>query len=181
MFASPRGLVLCTLAMVLVAMPVLAEQVSAPGTSDGALSKALATNLYCSVYSLMGGNLGIILGLILVFLGLWAMIQGAKPIAVIPLIIVGALMTALPSLIESSLEGLATLFKEAGITKEVNYRSKFKQLGCGSSNHTSTNLTDAEMEARYRNNMGEPYPSRGSYENINSFGGNQIDFSSGSI
>lgn len=88
----------------------------AKGTSDGKLGENLALGLFCDTKGVLEGDVGLLLGLILVFIALWSMIQGAKLVAVFPLLIIGSLMTALPSLIMTGFESLGVLLAETKIS-----------------------------------------------------------------
>jgi len=120
----------------------------------------LAQNLYCNTADLLEGNIGLLLGLILVFMGIWALIQGAKMIAVVPMIIVGSLVTALPSVIESSFKGLGTLLKDAEISTV-----EYKPPTCPAPPPTpaTTTPTVEQYTKLYEVQKGVYYPGRGVY------------------
>lgn len=102
-------------------MVVMAQVgVATDEANNGEVSKYLANKLFCDTVDLLEGDIGLLIGLILVFLGLWSMIQGAKIAAALPLLITGAFITAIPSLILSTLGGLGTLLAESGMTDENN-------------------------------------------------------------
>lgn len=84
-------------------------------TADGQMGVQLTQTLYCDTKSLIGGNIGLLVGLGIALLGLYKLTQGGGFGAVI-LIAVGATVTAVPSLIESSLSGLGGILQGAGIS-----------------------------------------------------------------
>jgi len=122
--------------------------------TSGEVSTQLANQLFCDTRALLEGNIGILIGLILVFVALWSMINGAKFLAAAPLLVMGALITALPSLIMATLEGLGALLQQSGITQ-----SQFKPPSCPPLTTTQQNIDDAMP-----NSSGVYYPSRGVYD-----------------
>jgi len=90
---------------------------AAEGASDGATSKALSQALLCQTAKLLQGNVGILIGLILIFTGLWSLIKGASFMAAAPVLVIGAIITALPTLLLSMASGLGNLLVESGISK----------------------------------------------------------------
>jgi len=100
------GVLLCT-------APLWAE------ATDGALSQKLAQGLYCDGRNLLTGNLGLILGLILVFSGLWSIVMGGGWISAIITIILGAAIPSIPGLVEGFLEGLGALLAEVNLTNKA--------------------------------------------------------------
>lgn len=114
---------------------------SASNGSSGAAGTLLAQGLYCDTKGLLEGNIGLLLGLILVFIGIWALVQGAKMIAVLPVILIGSLVTALPSVIESSFEGLGSLLSETNISTKT-----FSPPDCTPSGMTGTDNHPGKVE-----------------------------------
>lgn len=84
------------------------------GTSDGATAKMLAERLYCDARGLLTGNIGLILGLVMVFFGLWSLVTGGGWIGAIVSIIIGAMIPSIPGLVEGFMEGLGKLLQESG-------------------------------------------------------------------
>lgn len=122
--------------------------------SDGTVSTQLAINLYCGTAALFEGDLGLLIGLILVFTGLWSLVQGGKIVAALPVLIFGALITALPSLIISSLQGLGQLLSDTGISSGT-----FEIKSCTTA---SNMITESQYKAICRNAAdGSPMPSTG--------------------
>ncbi len=144
------------LALVVGAMVFMAQVGLAQATSNGEVSKYLANDLFCDTVDLLEGDIGLLIGLILVFLGLWSMIQGAKILSALPLLITGAFITAIPSLILSTLGGLGELLNETGMSK-----STFSPPECPA-------LTPAQdgIDKAMKNSSGAFYPSRGSYPKL---------------
>ena len=87
------------------------------GQTSGNVSTELAKNLLCNTAALLQGDIGLLIGLILVFMGLWSLIQGNKIISALPLLIIGALITALPTLVMSAAMGLGDLLSATEISK----------------------------------------------------------------
>ncbi len=100
-----------------VMMGMAGVGLAAEGTSDGATSKALAQALLCQTAKLLEGNVGILIGLILIFTGLWSLIKGASFMAAAPVLVIGAVITALPTLLLSMASGLGNLLVDSGISK----------------------------------------------------------------
>lgn len=93
-----------------------------PAVSQGQVAKDLSIKLYCQTKGLLQGPFGVILGLIMVAVGIWGLIQGGGVGTAIITIISGALITALPGFVESFLEGLASLVQESGISNSATAR-----------------------------------------------------------
>lgn len=87
-----------------------------PATTDGKLGEVLSAQLYCGVKTLVEGNIGLAIGLLIMFAALWSLARGGKMAPALISIMFGALITALPSLVESSMGGLAQLMSETGMT-----------------------------------------------------------------
>ncbi len=146
------------ISIVLVIFGLFANRVFAE-TSTGATGKALAEGMYCDTKWLLEGNIGLIIGLILVFMGIWSLVQGAKIIAALPVIVIGSLVTALPSIIESSFEGLGALLSETGISTQT-----FNPPNCVESGMTGTENQPGKTKDDLSNSQsGVFYPGRGSY------------------
>ncbi len=95
-----------------------ADSTNPTGTSDGATANALSCNLYQQTKSLMEGQIGVLVGLILVFIGLWNLISGKGWFSAILAIVVGAAIPSVPGLVESFVEGYRTLMIESQMTPE---------------------------------------------------------------
>ena len=89
--------------------------------SPGQVATNLSKQLYCETKGLLQGPFGTILGLIMVAVGIWSLIQGGGVGTAIITIISGALITALPGLVESFLGGLGSLMRESGISSRTDY------------------------------------------------------------
>lgn len=94
---------------------------STAGTTNGELGAKLATGLYCDGKHLIQGSLGMAIGLLMVFGGLWSMVRGGKIISGIIMIAFGAILTALPSMIEATLQGLGNLLSQSGMTQGTTF------------------------------------------------------------
>ena len=88
------------------------------GTSDGEIADALSCNLYNQGKALIEGQIGVLIGLILVFIGLWNLISGKGWFSAILAIVVGAAIPSIPGLVESFVEGYRTLMIESQMTPE---------------------------------------------------------------
>ncbi|MBI1308340.1 MAG: hypothetical protein GC129_00580 [Proteobacteria bacterium] len=109
------------LACALVLMVVFAGDVFAgnpSGTGDGTDSIKLTEGLYCSTKALIQGPTGLLVGLAFAALGVWLLIQGRGMGAALTMIVAGSLVTAVPSLIESTMSGLGTLMVQAHISSD---------------------------------------------------------------
>jgi hypothetical protein len=103
----------------LAALPVL---VSAQDTVDGdyteAASVGLSKQLLCEVAAVGSGNLALFAGLLVALYGLWTMVRSGSLKSGFILIISGALLTTLPSLIISSLGGVAHWLQASGMSNQ---------------------------------------------------------------
>jgi hypothetical protein len=99
-----------------------AQAPTPPAVSQGEIAKKLSIKLYCETKGLLQGPFGTILGLIMVAVGIWGLIQGGGAGTAILTIISGALITALPGLVESFLGGLGSLVRESGISNSATLR-----------------------------------------------------------
>jgi hypothetical protein len=84
--------------------------------SSGDVSIALSKQLYCSTKTFFEGNIGLLIGLLMLVAGFWALINGGKIVGAMVMIVVGSLVTALPSLIEASFGGLSALLNQTQIS-----------------------------------------------------------------
>lgn len=96
--------------------------VGGAAVSQGETAKKLSIKLYCQTKGLLQGPFGVILGLIMVAVGIWGLIQGGGVGTAIITIISGALITALPGFVESFLGGLGSLVRESGISNSAAVR-----------------------------------------------------------
>lgn len=119
---------LALVVMVVVAPDVLAQSNNS-GVSDGSTALSMATYLYCGTKNILQGYIGFLIGFALVALGLWALIQGKGIASGLILIVFGTLVTAIPSVIETTMGGLATLLTQAGIS---NSGAGLSKVSCGS-------------------------------------------------
>lgn len=110
------------------------------GASDGQTSIMLSKRLYCDTKSLIEGNLGILLGLLLVIMGIWSLIRDGSWTDGLIMIIFGALVTALPGLLESTYGGLGDMLKQSGITQ-----NDYKPIECGGG--TAPNFRQTEIDS----------------------------------
>lgn len=114
------SLCLLMIGMFLVGHEVWAQgATAAPGTSSGQTSQLLANQLYCDARGLITGNLGLILGLLLVFSGLWNLVTGGGWFGAILSIIIGAAVPSIPGMVEGFLIGLGDLLMEAQLTTRL--------------------------------------------------------------
>jgi uncharacterized membrane protein len=102
------GVALWTLVVVL---PVLAED-----AADSNAAQLLTQNLYCDGRALLEGPLGLLVGLIFVCMGVWQWIEGGKMKTIAIYIVMGGIITAIPTLINAFLEGYSSMLREAGVS-----------------------------------------------------------------
>lgn len=100
----------------LVATGYAQDSVNPLGTSDGEIADALSCNLYQQGKALVEGQIGVLIGLILVFIGLWNLISGKGWFSAILAIVVGAAIPSIPGLVESFVEGYRTLMIDSQMT-----------------------------------------------------------------
>lgn len=77
--------------------------------SSGTVGCELSKNLFESTQNLIQGNVGLIVGLIMLLAGFWALINGAAIVPSMATIIMGGLITALPTLINSGFTSLGEM------------------------------------------------------------------------
>jgi hypothetical protein len=147
--------VVVRLALVVGVMVGMAQAGLAADATSGEVSKQLAINLYCGVTDLLEGDIGLLIGLIFVFVGLWSLIQGGKIVAALPMLILGSLITALPTLTLSALSGLGQLLSDTKISTNA-----FEVETCVSEESV---LTQQKIDKAMKDNRGAYYPSRGVY------------------
>lgn len=80
------------------------------------ISTKLSSGIYCSLKHLLEGNIGLLAGLVLVFLGIWGLINGGSLTPALIIIVIGGLITALPTLVESGFSGLGDLLYQTNIS-----------------------------------------------------------------
>lgn len=98
--------------MALLVQPVFA---TAPST-DGKLAELLSIQLYCGVKSTVEGELGLVIGILIMFSAIWSLVRGGKSGPAIVTILFGASITALPTIIESGFTGLGNLMTSSGMS-----------------------------------------------------------------
>jgi hypothetical protein len=86
------------------------------GAAAGQISQALALGLYCDARTLLTGNLGIILGMILVFSGLWSLVKGGSLAGALLTILIGGAVPSIPGLVEGGLQGLGELVRASNMS-----------------------------------------------------------------
>ena len=111
-----RSLPLLGLVVVMLGMAHLGWAQTTTGNSSGQVSEVLSFNLYCQVISLLEGYIGLLLGLIMLVAGFWTLIKGGSVPVALSMILMGGLVTALPSLIISTLKGLDLLLQDTHLT-----------------------------------------------------------------
>lgn len=118
-------LCLCGLALLLLIEPAFA----ASETTGSGLSK----RMYCYVFNIFSGQIGLLIGLIIATIGLWRMISGKGFTGGLFLILVGALLSSLTSIIESGLESFSNFIGNAKIAEKSFDKQSlgFESLGVG--------------------------------------------------
>lgn len=86
-----------------------------PATS-GSASLGLALQMYCGAYNVLTGNLGLLLGLLIAAYGLWILISDGAFGRGVAIITAGALLTALPGLTSSFIQGVGDYLYSVGIS-----------------------------------------------------------------
>ena len=112
-------------------------------TTSGELGNKLATTLYCDTKSLFQGSLGMAIGMLMVFGGIWSMARGGKIFGGFILIAFGGMFTALPSIVEATLEGLSNLLVASKMSTSA---TAYKAPVCQS---TSSGATQDELNDMY--------------------------------
>lgn|GEM_PF-4436900 len=102
-----------------------------PNASNGQLSLQLSQKLYCQVTGLLEGYVGLLIGLVMLIAGFWTLINGGSVPTALSMIIMGGLVTALPSLINSTLNGTYALLQSAHLLGA----STFAPPMCGNGTH----------------------------------------------
>lgn len=87
-------------------------------TSNGKLGLELSKQLYCQMKSAFTSNTGLFIGLCIAVMGLWKLLSTGNVGGGLILIVSGALLTALPSLAQSFLNGVGVAL--TGIASETS-------------------------------------------------------------
>lgn len=126
-----------TLSMRMILFVVAALALAGAGYADAPAAApngtALAYDTYCSIKGMVSGNLGLMVGFGAAVFGLVQLIQG-KTGAGLFLILGGALVTALPGMIEGTLSGLGSVLRTSGISETgdgAGSNNAYKPSGCG--------------------------------------------------
>lgn len=132
------------LAFVLLAGNALAADTA----TDGTVGLKLAQGLFCDTKNLLEGYLGLTLGLLLVLSGIWSLTSGGSPKTAFTLILFGALITSLPSLIISTMEGFGDLMEKSGLSSSWEWVTpdQCKNSSSGGSSTTTTPVVPEEMD-----------------------------------
>lgn len=88
-------------------------------------SSGLALQLTCQIYTILSGTLGLLLGFCVACYGLYLILRDAAYKSGLAWIVVGALFTAVPGILMSTLDGAHGWLKGAGITTDD---SRFGEL-----------------------------------------------------
>ncbi len=105
---SPRGVwLIAVLAGVCLCASAVAQ--------DDKQASVLTIQLYCDIRGLITGNVGVLIGLLLVFGGIWSIVQGKSIFSAVVAIILGGLVTSMPPLVESFIQGTNALLLQTGI------------------------------------------------------------------
>lgn len=84
--------------------------------TSGSASLGLALQMYCGAYNVLTGNLGLMLGLLIAAYGLWILITDGSFGKGLTIIVAGALLTALPGLTSSFIQGMGDYLYNVGIS-----------------------------------------------------------------
>ncbi|MCA3243811.1 MAG: hypothetical protein INF43_00710 [Alphaproteobacteria bacterium] len=129
-------------------------QTNPTGTSNGQTSQMLALGLYCDGRALLTGNLGLILGLLLVFSGLWSLVTGGGWFGAIVSILIGATIPSIPGLVEGFMVGLGDLLREAKMTTRP-----FTPPMCSGQNVNASNRSGGTSARAAAGDYGDIYGS----------------------
>ncbi|HEX2859329.1 MAG TPA: hypothetical protein VHP58_03930 [Alphaproteobacteria bacterium] len=91
-------------AMLLVGHVWAQTSTDMPSQTDGQIALSLSQQLYCQSKNVLASNLGLLIGVVMALAGLYRMVSGNLAGGMI-MLICGALITALPSLVESAMKG----------------------------------------------------------------------------
>lgn len=114
-----------TALLVLVVDPVFAQAAPSAGTTNASVTAPLAKDLYCSTFNLLSSDIGIFIGLLVAFLGFLLFTTQEYPAASLIMMAGGVLISAMPGLFISGLEGIAPIVGQLSDTDPAN---KFKNL-----------------------------------------------------
>lgn len=146
-FTRPTYLVLAL--FVMLAFPLVSYATGAvAGPTTGEAGIAAAKGIYCGTKTLLEGQLGLLIGMLFVISGLWMLIQGKGVPAALVLLVFGAVVTAIPGMVESSLKGLSSMFYSAGISSKDTFSSLATGCGSGGAEFTTpkTGLEEDEVD-----------------------------------
>jgi hypothetical protein len=136
---------------------------------DDQQASILTIQLYCDVRRLITGNVGVLIGLLLVFGGIWGIVQGKGIYSAVIAIIMGGLVTSLPSLVESFIQGTNKLLMQTGIAK-----TQYEPFNCSQSAEVNDSIQKCIGKRKldvYSDTVGRDcYRSPGMYEGP-SYGG----------
>ncbi len=108
------GLFLMVLGFAVLAVAGFAQATNSPTPiNDGSLSVYLTNQIYCDARGLLTGNIGLMIGLLLVVVGLWSLVTGGGWFGAVITIVAGAAVPSLPALVEGFFIGLSTLLSDA--------------------------------------------------------------------
>lgn len=102
------GLVAPTL---FVGLPALAQNQK----TDGQIAIQTTTQLYCGLFSIMNGKIGLFVGFSVALYGLYLLIENAN-MRGIYIIVCGALLTALPNIVIGGIQGTAAFLQAVKIS-----------------------------------------------------------------
>lgn len=117
-----------TIAVALLSVLPLLSWAQPMDTHDGP-STGLSAQLTCQLVGVFQSNVGLMAGLTMAVWGLWTLLRTGKIKSAIILIISGALLTALPTLVTSFFSGMSGFLTQVGIsdvdiTSPMNYAVK---------------------------------------------------------
>jgi hypothetical protein len=103
--------------LVFVAFAGMASAMEVVGElpANGGLAIGLTQNLYCDMKGLLSGSVGLMIGFAVALLGLMKIIQGSTGTGII-FILMGAAVTALPNIVESTIGGIGSVLYENDIS-----------------------------------------------------------------
>lgn len=113
-------------------------------------SEILTQGLYCGIKGLIEGQLGLLVGLVFVTTGLAVLIKGGKWVPALILVFTGAVITAVPNMINSFFEGYNSMLRSASIGSGAE--GSFTGLANGCATKSEAEVAEEAIEAAVKRN-----------------------------
>lgn len=140
-----RRLSLWVLPVLVLVLVFVAHNVLAADEDNSKAALTLAQGLLCDTKHLLEGYVGLLLGLILIFVGIWSLASGGSAQGALLTIFFGALITSLPSLIISTMQGFGQLMEETNMSAKWQWVEP-EQCQSGSSGGSTSTYTPEEKD-----------------------------------